>query len=283
MSSRATFVSFAVVLFACAAHHKAADDDTSALAQDGADTNAAENDAETMTTSLVAPAGTSLGLASAGDLGGGSLHVNDIGDVVRASYLPAGCATVTNDTVLQVAVYVFNGCTGPYGLVNVSGTVKVRYATPALNRLVLDFTANDLHVNKATVDWSAHAEIVAGLRGRRDMTWSAQLSGTTGRGKTLSRRNKRQVSWMVGGECVTVNGSSDGQVGGRGVHTDIIGEGSAPRPAARSGSRTPTTENRSTSRTTAAPRRPTPPRTAARRRSCSSADRKTEGTEEKKT
>jgi hypothetical protein len=54
------------------------------------------------------------------------------------------------------------------------------------------------------------------------MSWSAKLTGTTARGKPLSRTNSKTIAWAVGGECVSVTGSSDGQVGSRGLHTDII-------------------------------------------------------------
>jgi hypothetical protein len=104
----------------------------------------------------------------------------------------------------------------------VSGTVKVTYTNPGPAQLVLDFVGTDLRVNRATVDWSAHADILAGRLGRRDMTWTAHLTGTTARGRPLTRSNKKSISWTVGGECVTVNGASDGQVGNRGLHTDIV-------------------------------------------------------------
>jgi hypothetical protein len=222
MFSRVLPTAFAIALLACAAHHSSTDDTDADLAQDGSDTSSIENDTETMTTSFVAPAGATLGLATAGDLGGGTMQLDDVGDAVRGAYVPAGCATVTSDTTNHVATYTFNGCSGPYGLASVTGTVKVTYANPEPAHLVLDFVGTGLRVNNATADWTAHADIKASAVGRRDMLWTAKLTGETARHKPISRTNQKRISWSVGGECVTVNGASDGQVGNRGVHTDII-------------------------------------------------------------
>jgi hypothetical protein len=218
------YVSTVVALIAgCAAHHATNDEDTTLLAQDGTDTSAAENDTETLATSFVASNAATLGLASAGSLNpSGGVQLQDVGDAVRAAYSPAGCLTVTSDSVAHTVTYDFKGCVGPLGLRAVTGTVKLSYTMTALNKLVFDVTGTNLRVNKATVDWSAHAEITAGRLGHRDMTWKAQLSGTTARGREFTRTNTKSVSWTVGQPCVLVNGFSDGNVTGRNLHTDVI-------------------------------------------------------------
>jgi len=212
----------------CAAHHSAtpADDDTTLLAQDGSDTSATENDTETISSSFIAASG-GLGLASGADLAGGQLSAANVGDGARAEYYPAGCLTVTSDPSSRGATYTFDHCSGPYGLLDVSGSVKVT-ATPAAataagaTRLVLDFVGTGLKVNRATADWSAHAEIASTALGARTMSWRAQLSGVTVRGRAFTRTNQKTVAWTVGQECVLVNGSSDGNVTGRAIHTDVI-------------------------------------------------------------
>lgn len=214
-------VALAVPLAGCAAHHSTptADDDQN-LAEDGTDTSAVENDTETLSSSFIAAGGT-LGLASAGELTGGTLAAANFGDAVRSIYVPAGCLTVTNDATAHTATYAFDKCSGPYGLLNVTGKVVVNYVSSATS-LVLDFTGTDLQVNRATVNWAAHAEIVAGRLGQRTMTWRAQLTGTTARGRAFTRNNSMTIAWTVGGECVLVNGASDGDVSGRNLHTDVI-------------------------------------------------------------
>ncbi len=211
----------------CAAHHSATpgDDDTTLLAQDGSDTSAAENDTETISSSFIAASG-SLGLASGADLAGGQLSAANLGDGTRAEFYPAGCLTVTSDPTSRAATYAFDHCSGPYGLLDVTGVVKVTSspspATAGATRLVLDFVGTGLKINRATADWSAHAEIASTALGARTMTWRATLAGTTARGRAFTRTNQKTVAWTVGQECVLVNGSSDGNVTGRQIHTDVI-------------------------------------------------------------
>jgi len=225
VSSVGVAVVASVALAGCAAHHTAAaDDDTTALAQDGADTSAIENDTETLSSSFIASTGT-LGLAAAGDLGGGALGAANLGDAARAMYFPAGCLSVTTDATSRATVYAFDHCTGPYGLLDVTGTVKVT-VTPSPstvgNRLELVFVGTGLTVNRATADWSAAANIASTALGSRTMTWKASLSGTTARGRAFTRTNQKTIAWTVGQDCVLVNGSSDGNVTGRNIHTDVI-------------------------------------------------------------
>lgn len=220
-------VAAAPVLAGCAAHHSAAaDDDTTALAQDGTDTSATENDTETLSSSFIASTGT-LGLASSGDLGGGALAAANVGDAARATYVPAGCLTVTSDPTSRTATYHFDHCSGPYGLGEVTGTVTVTLTPVAssatgASRLKLDFTGTGLKVNRATADWTAQADITSTPTGSRSMVWRAQLSGTTARGRAFTRTNQKTIAWTVGQECVLVNGFSDGNVIGRNIHTDVI-------------------------------------------------------------
>ena len=96
------------------------------------------------------------------------------------------------------------------------------YRVPAPNKLVLDFVGTQLKINRALADWSAHAEITAGRAGAREMVWTGQFSGTTARGRAFARTNKKTVAWTIGQSCVMVNGTSDGDVTGRKIHTDVI-------------------------------------------------------------
>lgn len=199
-------------------------DDTS-LAEDGADVNAAESDAEALTSTLIAGGGPggSVGLASAGHLGGADLSGAAIGDGAKALYFPRTCLTVaveeTVPNVEGVATYTFAGCTGPNGLLNVTGVVKATYRA-SRDRLTLDLVGEGLRVNRAHVDWSSHAEIVAGGNGRT-MTWSASLDGTTARGRAFSRNNQKVVTWTLGEPCLGLDGASEGDVAGRSLRTEI--------------------------------------------------------------
>jgi hypothetical protein len=188
-----------------------ADDQT--LAQDGTDTSFVESDSELLTSSLVgtssAGAVTLVAETKPGQLG------------AAAFFGPRGCLTVVHDPNAQTAKYHFADCTGPLGLSHLTGDVTASYQSSP-GRLVLDLVGTAMQVNRATVDWHAHAEIAASGAARM-MTWSAQLSGVTARGREFARSNTKTVTWKVGDRCFTLDGSSAGDVRGREVKTVISG------------------------------------------------------------
>jgi hypothetical protein len=193
------------------------DDDVAAV-ENGSDTAAVESDSQLVTSSLVTGAPGAVGLASVG-IEGGAIGPRAFGDNTVALYFPRGCLTVTNDAAAQTATYRFNRCMGPNGLRNVTGDVVARYQSDG-GQLRLDVTATELRVNRAVVDWSASAAITE--RGAvREMKWTAQLSGTTARGRTFDRSNEQTITWTLGEACFELNGTSQGQVNSRVVHTQI--------------------------------------------------------------
>jgi hypothetical protein len=193
-------------------------DDDVGFVSDGSDATAAETDAQLVTSTLVSSsASDSIGLASQPT--GGELEPLTIGDGARALYFPQTCLEVTADTTNHKATYRFDRCAGPNGLRAVSGVVEVSYeASPSKLRLTL--TATNLTVNKATIDWSATAEITAS-GAARTMTWKAKLSGTSAGGRALDRTNDYAISWRLGEACFALEGSSDGLVGRREIRTVI--------------------------------------------------------------
>ena len=100
-----------------------------------------------------------------------------------ASYTPAACLTVTNDTSTGQATYVLRrlqrpatgSCTSP---ARVNGA-----RTPRLpeNELSLTFAAPSLQVNGATVDWTASATVTTTaatvVPATRDMVWDGHFTG----------------------------------------------------------------------------------------------------------
>jgi hypothetical protein len=107
-------------------------------------------------------------------------------------------------------------------MLHISGVVTVSYSQPAANEIVIDYVGNDLHVNKAFVNWTAHSDITAATALARHMVWSAKLTGTTARGRPLQRSNTMTLDWVFGQECVKVQGKSDGNLTSVEVHTDVI-------------------------------------------------------------
>jgi hypothetical protein len=194
-------------------------DDDVASVEDGSDTAAVESDSQLVTSSLVSGSPGSIGLASAG-LSGADLGTRAFGDNTVAIYFPRGCLKVANDPATSTATYTFNRCMGPNGLRGVTGEVKARYRSNGSGHLHLDLSANDLIVNRASIDWSASADITES-NADRTMTWNAQLFGTTARGRTLDRTNSHTISWKLGEACFSLDGTSNGSVNNREVRTEV--------------------------------------------------------------
>lgn len=196
-------------------------DEDRALADDGADTNLAENDPELLTSSLIssAPAG-NLGLASL-DIGS-DVGPRAFGDTVRALYFPRGCVEATNDPATQTATYTFNACAfGPSGLKRVTGVVKAGYRAGP-DELHLDLTADAVQVNRAVIDWHATADITTEPgTGRRTMKWTAQLAGTTAGGRKFERTTSQTVAWTLGEACFELGGTSEGKIRDRDIKTEV--------------------------------------------------------------
>jgi hypothetical protein len=219
----ALFVASAVTAIGCAAKHDSTSTDSEAVTG-GTEAASTESDTESMSSSFISASGTGVGalaLANHEELTGSNIGPLNVGDAAKTFYQPAGCLVVTDEPVRKDVTYVFSDCTGPYGLVHITGTVVVDYSASTSTALVLKFSSTGLKINRATVDWSATANIT-GQGGARDMIWDGQFSGTTGGGRAFSRTNHKEYKWTVGTPCLSVAGSSDGTVTGKELKIDVI-------------------------------------------------------------
>jgi hypothetical protein len=167
------------------------------------------------------PSGGGLRLATQEELTGTMIASESLGDVAKAYYQPAGCLVVTDHPLQKNATYAFSGCTGPYGLVHLTGTITVDYSASTDTALVLKFSTSGFQINRATIDWQATANIT-GQGGARDMIWDGHFTGTTGGGRAFERTNHKEYKWTVGQPCLSVAGSSDGTVTGKELKIDVI-------------------------------------------------------------
>jgi hypothetical protein len=136
-------------------------------------------------------------------------------------FLPAGCLQITDDASNAQVTYAFAGCTGPLGLVELTGIVTVGWQV-ASSQLTLNFSATDFHINRAIIaSWQATAVITA-TGNQRSMTWDAQLTGTTGSGRQFTRTNDKTLTWTVGVACLGVTGQSTGDIAGADLQTTIV-------------------------------------------------------------
>jgi hypothetical protein len=222
----ATIVSL-VAVAACTLKTSSSSDDTAAP---GDDVSQTESNTESFGSMFVG--GDSSGLAvqsfAGGDLrAAGGVQILGVdggvaaGGGVGSLLQPAGCLTETEDPANRTNTYVFADCTGPFGLVHLTGTVVVAYAVTSPTTLTLSYSAQDFQINRATItQWTASATITANGNDR-DMVWSAMLTGTTGSGRDFSRTNNKDIKWTVGVPCVAISGTSEGSVTGHNLKTTV--------------------------------------------------------------
>jgi hypothetical protein len=224
LSTKTILSALAVTTFATVAGCAARNEAQLASDTSGAeDVNGTESDVESLGTSFVGSDGASLATQSLAGGGGVKLMSGDTTTVgiPGFTFLPAGCLTETQDVAQSTETYVFNGCTGPLGLVELTGTVTVGWQVAGAN-LTLDFSAQGFQINRATIDnWQATA-VITSTGSQRSMTWNAQLSGTTGSGRQFNRTNQKSIQWTVGVACLSASGQSTGDILGANLQTTVV-------------------------------------------------------------
>ncbi len=122
-----------------------------------------------------------------------------------ARFLPAGCATATAsgaNVVLQLS-----DCTGPRGLLHVTGELDLAVSIPAAGGIQINGMSNGtLEVNQASLTVNSQALYQASGTGRT-LTVSTQGSGTGPLGNDVVHDGNYTVSWDSTTQCHTLDGS----------------------------------------------------------------------------
>lgn len=116
-----------------------------------------------------------------------------------------GCVTATRN--LNVVTYVMVDCTGPYGLVTVSGTMVVTYTRQADGSIRADAAGTGLQVNQGTLDLSAVAIYSRNAAGLETAVVETHGTGTGPRGNTGVRTGNYVVTRDQAAACVTLEGT----------------------------------------------------------------------------
>ncbi len=213
------FVGMSVLVAACASKNTASSSSTDDTAAPGEDVSQTESDTEALATLHVGESGSTLAPTSFS--GGGDIQVQGGLGAGLSSLQPAGCVTET--ATPGKVTYVYASCTGPWGLVHLTGTVDVTYSSTGPDQLTLKFSASNFQINGATLTtWTAEADITA-TGNQRTMVWNASLAGTTKSGRDFTRTNDKTISWNVGGAttCVAINGTAEGTITGHHLKTTV--------------------------------------------------------------
>ncbi len=141
-------------------------------------------------------------------------------------FRPVACISSVLDATAHKVTHTLNGCTGPWGLANVTGTLTVTYgessgaADAGARVLELDVEGRGLKIRKGTADYSAHATWIA-EGAARTMTVTATSAGTTAANKAFTRTASSTLTWAVGESCITLNGTAESTVAKRTTTTVV--------------------------------------------------------------
>lgn len=107
----------------------------------------------------------------------------------------------------NVVTYTLNNCSGPYGLLLVTGTMTATYtvsvngSTPSVT---VDLAATGLKVNGMTVDVATTAKI-SGPSTNRSASVTSTSKATTSRGNSITHAGMYDATWD--GMCMTLSGN----------------------------------------------------------------------------
>ena len=132
-------------------------------------------------------------------------------------------ACLTKSVTGNVATYTLNSCSGPYGLVLVTGTLTATYTvavaggTPTVN---VNLVGTGIKVNGMTVDVATTAKI-SGPSTNRTASVTSTSKATTMRGNSITHAGQYDATWD--GMCMTLSGSFATQTMNNSYATVITG------------------------------------------------------------
>jgi hypothetical protein len=121
-----------------------------------------------------------------------------------AARWPGGCATATQNGA-DVAI-TYDDCSGPRGLVHVTGELDLTVSITATGAIGVHATATDLEVNAATIDFTADATLSA-VGTMESLSVTANGSGTGPLGNSIDHIGAYTVTWDPSTACRSIAGS----------------------------------------------------------------------------
>ncbi len=131
-----------------------------------------------------------------------------IAATVPLRWLPAGCATSTVSGA-DVTI-VFNDCTGPRGLLHVTGTLDLSVTVG--NAIVVAGTATNFEVNKATLDIDTTATYTTSGT-THSIAVQTTGTGTGALGNPIDHQGDYTVTWDTATTCAMLDGSWSTEIG----------------------------------------------------------------------
>ena len=111
----------------------------------------------------------------------------------------------------NVVTYALADCTGPYGLVHVTGSVVVTYTVDAAG-VHADAVANALQVNGATMNLSSTATYTVSGTAKK-LVVMTNGSGVGAFGNAITRNGSYTLAWDDASQCGSLDGAWSTQIG----------------------------------------------------------------------
>ena len=124
------------------------------------------------------------------------------GAKAKTFWQPAGCVSATQ--VNNVVTYALHDCTGPYGLVHVSGSIAVTYGVDAAG-VHAAAAATNLMVNGATMSLDSNADYTVNGSAKK-LVVTTNGSGTGAFGNAIARNGSYTLTWDDAAMCGTLDG-----------------------------------------------------------------------------
>jgi hypothetical protein len=129
---------------------------------------------------------------------------------VGTRMLPAGCAVPTVNGA-KIAIQ-YNDCTGPRGLVHVTGELDLTISIDGAGAIDVAASASGLEVNGATLDIDATA--VYAVTGSDDtLTVQTMGTGTGPRGTAIDHDGNYTIGWDATNQCASIAGTWSTELG----------------------------------------------------------------------
>ncbi len=137
---------------------------------------------------------------------------------VGSHLTPASC--FTKSVAGATVTYTMNDCTGPWGLVHLTGTITAVYSRATTGGVGVVITGTGVKVNNATLDLNS-AVVASEVNGVRVANVTTEAKGTGGRGLALTRKGAYVAKYDPTNECITLDGTWTTTTGLRSASTAI--------------------------------------------------------------
>lgn len=137
---------------------------------------------------------------------------------VALRWNPGACATVTQkDAAISIT---YKDCTGPRGLVHVSGTLDLAISVSATGAITVHGTSSGLQVNRAELVVDATATYAVAGTGHT-LQVDTMGSGTGPRGNAIDHEGSYTVTWDPATMCHGITGHWQTELGVRERSNDV--------------------------------------------------------------